>query len=409
MEHYLTMEGYQIIIQIPLYVFCFAIGAVIEYFNLQYDQIIYRKYEKLVIEMKKLDSKLSFSTKLIILIFILIFLGSYISINYNFVNLGLTGVLLLVNYQLVAETYKMRKAQTQPNVYVFFEPVDDLNEIVEFSIQNIGSGFAHNVKFIDPPVFQYAEDKFLSKVYLIENGVEFLAPNQKVQVFMMQSFEVFAFNSKDPINIKIEYKDTEGEEFKINYKIDFSIVLDVQRMKSRYTKFESNLLDNAKEINKSLSNISSNVGAIANCSIDCTGIMHLESSKLLFAEKNENKKIEIAKSLVKKALFESYNNWKTSNYDLSSTIPISTLKLQSCYLLNVATSVNNILPEKLINDILSCVNELNRLSSVLMLQETRLELYENVANRMLHMYKNFNKYFEDHIESLSALPLHQDY
>lgn len=356
--------------------------------------------------MNKLDSKKKLFTQLFILIFVLALLSKYVSIDYTLANVVITGFLLYATYEyaqlteeLVSETNKMRKAQTQPNVYAAVQPVDELNEIMEFFIQNLGSGAAYNIKFVDPPVFRYAEKSFLSNVHLIKNGIEFLAPRQKMHVFMMLSYQVFELNSKDPINIKIKYIDIEGEEIESNYKIDFSIVLDVQRMKDRYTSFESNLLDNAKEINKSLlnlKNISSNVESIANSSIDSTGIMQSDSCKLLFTTEDYKAQVEIAKSLVKKALLKFYYELKTCSQS-NSRIANSTLQVYSSNFIDIAVSATGLLPDKLIEDLLSLVVETNLFNKKIN-NKDYLEWVEEVKNNILDMYDNFDKYFGDHIE-----------
>ncbi|MHC1754330.1 MAG: hypothetical protein AB9861_02675 [Methanosarcina sp.] len=354
--------------------------------------------------MNKLDSKKKLFTELFILIFILALIGKYTSIDYTLANVVITGFLLYATYEyaqlteeLVSETNKMRKAQTQPNVYAAIQPVDELNEIMEFFVQNIGSGAAYNIKFVDPPIFQYAKESYLVNVHLIKNGIEFLAPHQEMQVFMMQSFEVFKFNSKDPIDVKIEYTDSEGEEFDRNYKIDFSIVLDVQRMKDRYTSFESRLLDNAENIKKSLHSISSNVKTIANSSIDSTGIIQSDSSKLLFTAENDNIRIEIAKALVKKILLKFYYDWKTYNLRDNSTISTSTLQVESSNFIDIAASVTEILPEKLINDLISCATEMNDMSNRIWMIRDYREKYKEVAMNVYNMYNEFDKYFDDFI------------
>lgn len=116
-------EDYQILIQISIYVFCFVIGAVIEFFNLRHNQIIYRVYEKIVMKMNKLVNELDKFTISAILFVVLVFFGGYRDKNYNFVYLGFTAILVLVTYkstqssvEMVSETSKMRKVQTQPNV-----------------------------------------------------------------------------------------------------------------------------------------------------------------------------------------------------------------------------------------------------------------------------------------------------
>lgn len=362
----MTIEYYQFLVQISWYVFCFAIGAAIEYFNLKNDQILYRLYKKLVVIMKKWLTEFNILVSLLV---ILVFFGGYKEKNYNFVYLGITAILVLITYRntqfadkLVSETYKMRKYQNQPNVYAAIAPANELNTIVEFFIQNIGLGPAYNVKFIDPPVFQYAEKKFLSDISLVKNENTFLAPNQKMQVFMMDKSDVFNFNSKVPISIKLEYKDFEGEKFPREYEIDFSLVLDVQRMKHRYTNFEVNLLNNAVELNKSLNSISSNIETVSENSIFNTGFIQSDDNELLATTENYNRRVEIAKNVVKSVLIGFCNDWKSykdcnqflSNPDPGHIVFIShnkrlTYHLEKFILVSRDIDVAGVLPEEVSN------------------------------------------------------------
>lgn len=281
------MEGYQILLQISLYLFCFAIGAMIEHFNLRHNQIIYQIFKKMVVKMKKLDHLFGLSVIVIILVLIFLFFRDSITTYNAYFNFGLTLLLVATNYLMVSETNKMRKAQTQPNVYVAIQPVDELN--TELFIHNIGLGSAYNIEFIDPPLFQYSNDKFLSEEYLIKYGIGFLAPNQKMQIFTMKYDQVTSLNSEDLIqNIEIKYSDEDENIFPRAYKIDFNV--NFKRMRG-FTTFENLFLDNIVEIKKSISDISSNFEII-------TGVRKPD-------------KFEIAKNMVKKVLIEFLNDWKS--------------------------------------------------------------------------------------------------
>ena len=196
--------------------------------------------------MKKLDNILIFS--FIVIMLLLSFVYRAFIITYNtFFNIVLTFVLVTANILLVSETNKMRTAQIQPNVYVAAQPVDELNTIVELFIHNIGTGPAYNVEFIDVSDFQYSKDEFLRNVHLIRNKIDFLSPNQKMRIFMMHSNEVFVYNSKDPIELKIKYYNKNKKKFIIDYKIDFSSIINVKIIPKKKTLFEDLLLKSIRK------------------------------------------------------------------------------------------------------------------------------------------------------------------
>ncbi len=374
--------------QILWYMFYFTIGAVIEYFNLKFD--LFKKFEKLIITMKKYINKSYVYYLLLVSVIILTIIGGYEPEKYNFVYLGLTAILIIVNFLMFSETNEMRKAQTQPNVYVAIQPVDELSYFIELFVQNIGLGSACNINF-EVSDFHYTETHLLSEVYLIKNGIGYLAPNQKMQVFIMQSYEVFEFNSKDPVNIIINYTDENGDKFKSEYKIDFMSIKDVQRMKDTYTNFESALLVDTKKISKSIEDISSNIKTIANTSIDTIGYMY--TNKLIFTTENVDERIKIAKALVLKILLNFYYEWDYSTH-INGLIPVSTFKVQSIQFFDVAASIADLLPQKISDDLLSLSIDIISLIN-LSLYDQRLKRYEEIAKNAFNMYTHFESYFKD--------------
>jgi hypothetical protein len=139
-----------------------------------------------------------------------------------------TVVYAFLTWQLVSETRTMRKVQTEPSLYMFIEPRDVHAEITDMFIQNIGMGVARNIKFNVLSDFMYyrdrslKEDYWLKDIHFLKNGLETLAPNQKMRVFSTSFRDVRELNSKTYFEIAIEYTNFKGDEYDpVVYSLDF--------------------------------------------------------------------------------------------------------------------------------------------------------------------------------------------
>lgn len=110
---------------------------------------------------------------------------------------------------------------------------------------------------------------------------------------------------------------------------------------------------------------------------------------------NDNKRIEIAKALVKKNLLKFYYDWKTCNLSDNSKSSTSKLQVESSNFIDIAASVTEILPEKLIDDLISCATEMNDMSNRIWMIRDYREKYKEIAMSVYNMYNEFDKYFDD--------------
>jgi hypothetical protein len=306
-----------------------------------------------------------------------------------------TVVYAILTWQLVSETRIMRKVQTEPNLYMFIESRDEHAEITDMFMQNIGMGVARNIKFNVLSDFMYYRDNsskkdyWLKDIHLLENGFEALAPNQKIRVFSTSYRDVRDLNSKTYFEICIKYTNFKDDKYDSVYLFDFLTLPPIGMGK------HDHILDSVRGIEGNIKKISSNMGKFVGYSIDSKGIMHLDSSNLLFTAKNEKERIEISKHLIKKTLLKFYYDWKTCSQYHNRNVTDSMLRLHSSIFLEVATDVTSVFPEKLIGDLLSLVTEMNLLIHESNLADNReyINRLEELANRILLMYGNFDQYF----------------
>jgi hypothetical protein len=300
-----------------------------------------------------------------------------------------TLVYAILTWKLVSETSKMRKVQTEPSLHVFIQPRDEHNEITDMFIQNTGMGVARNIKFEVLSDFMYSKEYWLRDIHLFKNGLEALAPNQKIRVFSTSYRDVKELNSKTYFEICIKYKNYEGKNTYFKYLLDFTTLPENGMSMHDYVK------DSVMKIETNIKNISSNIKNFVDYSIENMEVMNTDYNRLLFATVKDEESIGIAKSLVKKSLLKFNYDWKTCRQYNNRDVTDSMLRLHSSVFLEVATNVTDELPEQLIDDLLSHVTEMKKL-----IQEPNLadnseyvSQLEKFANRVLFMYENFDKYF----------------
>jgi len=169
-----------------------------------------------------------------------------------------------LTWGLVSETRKMRKVQTEPNVYLFIEPKDEHNEITDLFIQNIGLGAAYNIGFDVLSDYMYYESKERSKKYwasdvrILKDGIKYLAPNQKKRIFSTSFNDVSEFNLKNHLEINIRYENSMGIKKEFKFPISFYEV-PANGMTTISDPFERRLVNSVEKIEKDTHTISSKI------------------------------------------------------------------------------------------------------------------------------------------------------
>ena len=132
-----------------------------------------------------------------------------------------TVVYAILTWKLVSETRKMRVSQFMPHISIIFEPREEWINFIDLKIKNNGLGSAHNIKFKLLSNLNYKDGERLSEMNLMKNGLKYLAPNQEIKFFYTSLAENYD-SKKEPIKIKVFYKDILGKIHKELFIMDFT-------------------------------------------------------------------------------------------------------------------------------------------------------------------------------------------
>jgi len=129
----------------------------------------------------------------------------------------------ILTWRLVSETRKLREVQTEPKVSVIIQPKEEYLNFIELIVQNIGLGPAYNIKFQIDPDYEEKERRFkVSEIGFIKNGLEYMAPNQKLQTYLTNLADDFEEKCMKPFEIVTSYQNSAGKTYKDMFLVDFS-------------------------------------------------------------------------------------------------------------------------------------------------------------------------------------------
>lgn len=179
----------------------------------------------------------------------------------SLVALIVTFIVALGTLVLAFETRRMRESQTDPEVFISFQPNEDNVTFVEIIIKNTGLRTAFDIQFkIDPDFKYYSDnlgDRYLSEKSYINNGIPYLAPNQMLKTFLTDTRLGHYKELSKPFKITINYKNMSGTQFERIYPIDIGSWGDVGYSKKYSIPDELNKIqEDIHKISNTLNEIS---------------------------------------------------------------------------------------------------------------------------------------------------------
>lgn len=148
----------------------------------------------------------------------------------------------------------MRKVQTEPNLSIFMQPLEQSLSFIDLVIQNIGLGPAYNLIFKIDPDFEYERGKLLSGRGFLKKGIGYLAPSQKIVCFLTSLFENRKSKLENSFKIRVKYENAMGIMYDDIFEIDFSELIGLERIG---TPPIHKIADNIEKINNNIDRISS--------------------------------------------------------------------------------------------------------------------------------------------------------
>jgi hypothetical protein len=127
---------------------------------------------------------------------------------------------------LVAETRRMRQAQTEPRVEVIIKPREEWINLIHVYVRNIGLGPAYEISFDISAEAEEEGAKALiqdfTRTQFFITGLRYLGPGQEVISDYSQMTEKFEAKIKSVLILVVRYKSATGKDYVDRYRIDFS-------------------------------------------------------------------------------------------------------------------------------------------------------------------------------------------
>lgn len=145
---------------------------------------------------------------------------------FSFVVAAATVFYARLTKHLVAETKRMREAQTEPMVSIRVGLSSVWVNLVDLIIENVGVGAAYDIRVQLEPDFELASGRFLSELGIVKRGMRYLAPKQAIRTFltnMMDDVHKSEGKWKDlRFAVVVTYRNAAGREMSERYHIDLA-------------------------------------------------------------------------------------------------------------------------------------------------------------------------------------------
>ena len=136
---------------------------------------------------------------------------------------GATIVLAIITKRYVQLTQDILKATNKPEIIMFFHYGENS---VNLCVQNIGAGYATDIKFTGGLSFSPIDpgDKALKELEPYKSGIDYLGCGHKIETFLFSTHHYthkIAVRFNQPLNITVTYKDSANTEYEKTCLFDF--------------------------------------------------------------------------------------------------------------------------------------------------------------------------------------------
>jgi hypothetical protein len=131
----------------------------------------------------------------------------------------------LLTRALVAETRRMREAQTEPQVTIRVESSEQWINFLMLIIENIGGGAAYELRLAATPDFEDVPGRPLSAFGPFKHGVRMLAPRQRISTLLVnivgRASEIEHPEEPLAFSVRAQYRGALGKQYDESFPIDF--------------------------------------------------------------------------------------------------------------------------------------------------------------------------------------------
>lgn len=137
-----------------------------------------------------------------------------------------TVVYAILTGLLVAETRRMRQAQTEPRVEVIIKSREEWISLIHVYVRNVGLGPAYDITFeISAEAGEEGAKALIenfTRAQFFNTGLRYLGPGQEVVSDHSQMTEKFESKIESVLIFVVRYKGSTGKNYMNRYRIDLS-------------------------------------------------------------------------------------------------------------------------------------------------------------------------------------------
>ena len=134
-----------------------------------------------------------------------------------------TVILAKITSRYAETTDKILKASNKPEILVSLVPHEIYTNTIYLCIQNVGTGFATDIKLTSVPSFAplLPGNRSLEEFGIFKQGIDYLGPGNKVQIFLFWTHHLPTLPTQS-LTITVNYKDCEPKNG-IEFLLDFTM------------------------------------------------------------------------------------------------------------------------------------------------------------------------------------------
>lgn len=133
----------------------------------------------------------------------------------------ITIVYVYLTGRLVRESQAMRSAMLQPELAIYLHSLEGSLNFIILRIENVGSAAAHKIHLATDRPFETAGKQDLRELGIFKKGVNYLAPKQRIDHFLVNLIGKLEELGKQPLIISASYEDAAGKLRKEEFALDF--------------------------------------------------------------------------------------------------------------------------------------------------------------------------------------------
>ena len=119
-------------------------------------------------------------------------------------------------------TRQLLKADDTPEIAISLRPHEISVNLVMLYIENVGTGAAHDVKFITDPSSLPSLDIPFEKIGFLKSGIRYFEPGRKIEQFLVSVIGKFDELKQTQLKITVTYKDSTNHKREQIFHLDFS-------------------------------------------------------------------------------------------------------------------------------------------------------------------------------------------